>query len=61
MKKIIGYEECTCTDGRHYNNGDPLSGQWVECEDCDYENWLWLQAQAEKDRAFDEQCALGCL
>jgi hypothetical protein len=22
---------------------------------------LWLQAQAEKDRAFDEQCALGCL
>lgn len=60
MKKI-SYENCTCTEGKCYNNADETSGQWDYCEECDYEQWLEREAQAAKDREFDEKCALGYL
>jgi len=27
---------CTCDEGKVWNNGDPTSGQWVECDKCDH-------------------------
>lgn len=26
--------DCGCDVGRIWNNADPSSGQWIECDDC---------------------------
>lgn len=26
--------DCDCDVGRIWNNADPSSGQWIECDDC---------------------------
>jgi hypothetical protein len=36
MSAKIKYQDCTCTDGKQFNNADPTSGQFHPCEDCDY-------------------------
>lgn len=32
----IPHADCSCDEGKHWNNADPESGQWVECLDCDW-------------------------
>lgn len=30
------YIDCSCEEGKCFNNADPTSGQWVECMECDF-------------------------
>jgi len=39
----IKYEDCSCDEGRIWNNADDTSGQFHECSNCDYRRrarWL---------------------
>jgi len=42
-KNKISYIECSCDEGRVYNNADPNSGMYHLCEECilNYLQDLW--------------------